>query len=164
MRVVTHAYRGYGTVVWMTAVPQRGSGTPAPPSVGLVRGVVAATVVLTLIHFTDNVVSIDSYPAPSWQPDWFKWVVAASWPLFTAVGIAGYRAYRDGRFKRANAFLLLYSYTGLVSLGHFLYGGPGDLTTRGLVSVIIDVIMGTIVLGLAIWSIRARRDRPAVTA
>jgi hypothetical protein len=43
-----------------------------PPSTKAVRNVVTASVVLTLFHFTDNFVSIDTYPAAGWQPDWFE--------------------------------------------------------------------------------------------
>ena len=128
-----------------------------PPSTAIVRAVVAATIVLTLFHFADNAMAIDSYPKPSWQPDWFVWVVVASWPLFTAVGVLGYRHYRDGRYAKAHPLLLLYSYAGLVSLGHFLYGGLDELTTRGLVSALIDAVAGAAVLGVALWSIAARR-------
>jgi hypothetical protein len=131
-----------------------------PPSVRTVRNVVAATIVLTLVHFTDNAVNLDTYPAPSWQGDWFVWVVVVSWPLFTTLGVLGYRYYRDGRYSRAHPLLVMYSYTGLVSIGHFLYGGPDELTTRGLVSVCIDVTMGLVVLGVALWSIAARRRAP----
>jgi hypothetical protein len=129
-----------------------------PPSVGTVRAVVAATIVLTLFHFADNTIAIDSYPAPSWQPDWFVWVVPLSWLLFTAAGIAGYRAYRDGRFSRAHPLLFIYAYSGLVSLGHFLSGGPDELTTRGLASVLVDAVAGSAVLAVTIWSIVARRN------
>jgi hypothetical protein len=129
-----------------------------PPSIAVVRAVVGASIVLTLFHFTDNAVSIDTYPAASWQPDWFEWVVVASWPLFTLLGILGYRRYREGDYARAHMFLVFYSYTGLVSLGHFFYGGPGELTTRGVVSVFVDAVAGTAVLAVALWSIAARRD------
>jgi hypothetical protein len=123
--------------------------------------VVIATAALTLFHFTDNTVSIDTYPAPAWQPDWFEWVVAASWPLFTAIGVLGYRSYKRGEFQKAHVALIVYSYTGLVSLGHFLYGGPDELTTRAFISVIIDALAGSAVLVVALRSIIARRGRPS---
>ena len=134
-----------------------------PPSVLAVRNVVIATAALTLFHFTDNTLSIDTYPAPSWQPDWFEWVVALSWPLFTAFGVIGYRAYKRGDFHRAHIALVAYSYTGLVSLGHFLYGAPGDLTTRAFVSVLIDAAAGLAVLAVVTRSVLSRRS-PASTA
>ena len=128
-----------------------------PPSAGTVRLVVIATIALTAFHFTDNVVAIDTYPAPSWQPGWFPAVVALSWPVFTLVGVLGYRSYRDGDFERAHGFLAFYSVSGLVSLGHFLYGSPSELTTRGVVSVLIDAVAGTVVLAVTAWSVLARR-------
>jgi hypothetical protein len=135
-----------------------------PPSVNTVRNVVAASIVLTLFHFTDNAIFLETYPAPDWQGDWFVWVVVISWFLFTLLGVFGYRYYREGRFSRAHPFLVLYSYTGLVSLGHFLYGGPDELTTRALVSVLIDAVVGTTVLAVALWSIVARRGTAAPAA
>jgi hypothetical protein len=128
-----------------------------PPSLSTVRLVVIASVLLTAIHFTDNYVSIETYP----QPDWVTGaVVLVSWPLFTAFGVAGYLLYRRGRFATAHAFLLVYSYTGISSLGHFLSGSPDEFTTRGVVSVLIDGVAGFAVLAVAVWSILARR-RPA---
>jgi len=135
-----------------------------PPSVKTVRNVVAASIVLTLFHFTDNAVFLETYPAPEWQGDWFLWVVILSWPIFTAFGVLGYRYYREGRYSRAHPFLVFYSYAGLVSIGHFLYGSPSDLTTRGVVSVFVDITMGSIVLAVAVWSIVARRRAAAPAA
>jgi hypothetical protein len=121
-----------------------------PPSVKTVRAVVIASIVLTAFHFADNAIAIDTYPAPDWQPDWFYLVVALSWPVFTAIGIAGYRAYRRGDTRRAGVCLVAYSYTGLISLGHFTSGSPSELTTRGVVSVFVDAVVGLVVLGLAV--------------
>lgn len=129
-----------------------------PPSARTVGVVVAVTAVLTLFHFTDNAVNLDTYPGPSWQPDWFEWVVIASWPLYFVLGVVGFLRYRAGRFASANAFLVAYSFIGLVSIGHFLYASPGELTTRGTISVIVDIAAGSAVLAVAIWSILARSD------
>jgi hypothetical protein len=126
-----------------------------------VRFVVGASIVLTAFHFTDNYVSIDTYP----QPDWITGaVVLISWPLFSAIGVAGYLFYRQGRIARANPFLVAYAYAGISSLGHFLSGSPDEFTTRGLISVLIDGVAGTTVLAVAVWSIVAHRRRPAATA
>ena len=134
------------------------AGRPVrPPSTATVRAVVTMSIVLTLVHFTDNAVSIDTYPAPDWQPDWFWLVVVLSWPVFTAFGVLGYRFYARGEWTKAQVSLVIYSYTGLISAGHFLYGGPGELTTRGVVSVLIDITVGSAVLAVALWSIAARR-------
>jgi hypothetical protein len=130
------------------------SRQPSPSTVGFVVG---ASIILTAFHFADNYFSIETYP----EPDWISGaVVLISWPLFTALGVAGYVLYRQGRFSQAHAFLIAYSYTGLSSLGHFLSGSPDEFTTRGLVSIFVDGIAGAAVLAVALWSIVALRRTP----
>jgi hypothetical protein len=133
----------------------------SPPSASTVRLVVLVTIALTLFHFTDNAVNVDTYPKAGWQPDWFEWVVAVAWVLYSAVGVAGFLLYQRDRFRAAHACLLIYGYLVISSLGHFLYGSPDELTTRGLVSVFVDVAAGSVVIAVALWSILARRRRPA---
>ena len=135
-----------------------------PPSVSTVRAVVGASIVLTLFHFTDNYVSIETYPEAGWQPPWFDVVVLVAWPVLTAFGVAGYLFYRRGDFAKAHAALLVYSYTGLSSAGHFLYGPPSEFTTRGVVSVFVDIAVGSAVLAVTVWSMLARRRPSAATA
>ena len=124
----------------------------APPSLRTVGFVVLASVVATLFHFTDNYVSIDTYPQPGWVNEA---AVLISWPAFTAFGVVGYVLYRRGSFGPAHAFLFLYAYTGLSSLGHFLSGSPDEFTTRGLVSVLVDGVAGSAVLVVVVWSVLA---------
>ena len=113
-----------------------------------------ASIALTAFHFTDNYVSLETYP----QPDWITGpVVLISWPLFTAVGVIGYIRYRQGRLALAHPLLFAYGYVGLSSLGHFLSGSPAELTTRGLVSVLVDGVAGSAVLVVTLWSILAHR-------
>lgn len=130
-----------------------------PPSASTVRWAVLGTIAVSLFHFTDNAVNVDTYPKAGWQPDWFEVVVAVAWFAYTAVGIAGYRFYRQGRFRPAHACLVVYGYLVISSLGHFLYGSPDELTARGLISVLVDVAAGSVVIALAVWSILARRAR-----
>jgi hypothetical protein len=129
-----------------------------PPSAKTVGIVVGATIVLTAFHFTDNIVNVDTYPRQDWISATAIQVGGlVFWPLFASFGVAGYLLYRRGRFPLAHAFLVAFSYLGLVSLGHFTAGSPDELTTRGLISVLIDCVAGFTVLGVALWSILARR-------
>ncbi len=132
-----------------------------PPSARTVGIVVAATIVLTAFHFTDNIVNVDTYPRQDWlEGSAIQIAALVFWPAMALVGIWGYRAYRDGKFPLANWLLVAFSYLGLVSLGHFTAGSPDELTTRGLVSVLIDAAAGFTVLGVAVWSMLARRRTP----
>jgi hypothetical protein len=130
-----------------------------PPSVSTVRWVVLGTVAVTLFHFTDNAINVDTYPKAGWQPAWFEVVVVVAWFVYTAIGVAGYRLYERGRFGIAHVCLLLYGYAVLSSLGHFLYGSPSELTTRGVISVFVDAAAGSVVIAVAVWSILARREQ-----
>jgi hypothetical protein len=128
------------------------------PSTRIVGIVVGATIVLTAFHFTDNIVNVDTYPRQDWLSATAIQVAGLIfWPVFAAFGVIGYRLYRKGRFPLAHPFLFAFSYLGLVSLGHFTAGSPDELTTRGLISVLIDVTAGFTVLGVTLWSIVARR-------
>jgi hypothetical protein len=133
-----------------------------PPSDKTVGLVVGATIALTAFHFTDNIVNVDTYPRQDWISATAIQVAGlVFWPLFASFGVAGYLLYRRRRFAFAHGFLVAFSYLGLVSLGHFTAASPAELTTRGLVSVLIDVVAGFTVLGVALWSILARRRVPA---
>ena len=132
-----------------------------PPSASTVRLVVFATIAVSLFHFTDNAVNVDTYPKAGWQPGWFDIVVVVSWVLYTAVGVAAVRLYDQGRFRAAHVGLVLYGFLIFSSLGHFIYGSPSELTTRGLVSVFVDVSAGLVVIAVAVWSMLARRPRLA---
>ena len=135
-----------------------------PPSASAVRWVVLGTIALTLFHFTDNAVNVDTYPKAGWQPDWFEWVVVVAWFAWTAVGVAGVMLYERERFRQAHVGLLIYGLLVMSSLGHFLYGSPDELTTRAVISVFVDITAGAVVVALAVWSVLARRRRPAITA
>jgi hypothetical protein len=128
-----------------------------PPSTRLVAAVVFGAMALTLIHFTDNAVNVDDYPKAGWQPDWFEWVVVAGWFVYSAIGVAGWRFYRDGRYPAAHVSLVVYGLAVASSLAHFLYGPPADMPAFSAVSVFVDLVAGLAVVGVALWSAYARR-------
>ena len=133
-----------------------------PPSTRTVGIVVAATIVLTAFHFTDNIVNVDDYPRPDALSGTTIQVAGLIfWPLFAAFGVIGYRLYRSGRLPLAHVYLFAFSYLGLISLLHFTSAPPDELTTRGLISVVIDGVAGLAVLGVTLWSVLARRGSTA---
>jgi hypothetical protein len=119
---------------------------------------VGATILCTAFHFTDNIVNVDTYPRQDFLSATFIQVAGLIfWPVMASIGVAGYVLYRRGRIQLAHAYLIAFSFIGLVSLGHFTAASPDELTTRGLISVIVDGIAGITVLGVTAWSILARR-------
>jgi CHASE2 domain-containing sensor protein len=122
------------------------------PSTRVVAAVVFGAMGLTLIHFTDNAVNVDEYPKAGWQPDWFEWVVVAGWFVYSAIGVAGYRFYRERRYPAAHVALVVYGVAVASSVAHFLYGSPADMPVFSAVSVFVDLAAGLAVIGVAVWS------------
>ena len=119
------------------------------------RAVLVASIVVTALHYTDNYISIEDYP----QPDWIHGeTIYITWSLLTLIGIAGYMLFREGRFVPAGLYLLVYSYTGTSSLGHYPYGGTGDFTTKMHLLIWSDALVGFLVADCAVWILLARRS------
>ena len=126
------------------------------PSVTAIRGVITASVISTAIHFTDNFIYVDDYP----QPDYInREFVLFAWVFFTLVGVAAYLFYRDGKTTAAGVYTLIYSYTGLSSLGHYFFGSFGEFTTKMHVLIWMDGITGTVVALCGLWILVGSRHQ-----
>jgi hypothetical protein len=132
----------------------------SPRSERILLVILAASIVSTAIHYGDNYFAIERYPGP----EWIKGpVIYVGWIVLTAIGVLGYVLYRRAMYLPAILCLLVYSYTGVSSLGHFLYGDWSEFTTAMHVSILADGVTGTAVLAFALWAcVRLQRgERPA---
>lgn len=134
---------------------------PEPRHVRVLLRLLVAGVVLTTVHYTDNYVFFDEYPQPGSLRPWHVW---AAWLLLTAFGVAGYRLYASGRELPAYVCLVVYSYTGLSSLGHYLYGALGDFSAKQHAGIFLDGASGSAVVVFVVWSaVSLRRLRKGST-
>ncbi|RSN47562.1 hypothetical protein DMC64_09885 [Amycolatopsis sp. WAC 04197] len=89
------------------------------------RLILAFTLLTTTLHYAHNVIRAADYPQIEGIPVAVAaTLVAVAYVVFAAFGLAGYRDYLRGRYWRALAFLMVYSLSGLASLGHFLVAVP----------------------------------------
>jgi hypothetical protein len=135
------------------------SGTRPPPDARYVRTlfrVLLVGVVLTTVHYTDNYLYFDEYPQPA---SLRRWHVYAGWLVLTAVGLAGYRLYAAGHELPAYVCLVVYSYTGLSSLGHYLYGALEEFSVKQHIFILVDGLAGAAVIAFVVWSAITRRRR-----
>lgn len=126
--------------------------------VRVLRWLITFSVISTGIHFTHNFIEVDSYPsdlAPTWL---VQVVILLSWPVLTAIGIRGYRLYREGRLREAHLHLAAYSVLGITTLGHFLEGTP-DIPPFFFATIFTDGLAGFSILGFVLLSMRAERRR-----
>jgi hypothetical protein len=128
------------------------------------RLLVGVTIVESFIHYADNTLRYDDYTIadPTFPGSLIKqWVIPASWVLFTAAGIIGYRRYRDGRRPEAAAWIGAYSTSGLISGLHYVDISPGDLSAFQNTFVFLDVVLGALLLGFALWTALVAPRAPA---
>ena len=137
-----------------------GRTLPDRRHVGALFRVLVASVVLTTIHYTDNYLYFDEYPQPESLQ---RWHVYVAWLALTAVGIAGYALYERGYALPSYVCLVVYSYTGLSSLGHYLYGSLDEFTAKQHGFILVDGLSGAAVLSFVVWTALTRRRREGST-
>jgi hypothetical protein len=124
----------------------------------VLKWILAASIVSTGLHYTHNFIAIDKYPDGPVSGTVTQVAILVSWPLLTAIGLLGYRLYAEGRIRNAHACLLAYSFTGISTLGHFIYGSP-DIPTFFYATIFTDGLTGFAVLGFTLRSISQERGR-----
>jgi hypothetical protein len=127
----------------------------------LLRGLIAFSVLSTAIHFTHNFFAIEDYPEASFPSnDLVQIGVIVLWPLLTAIGLYGYRLYKEGRHEAANLCIAAYSILGISTLGHFTVGNP-DIPAFFYATIFTDGLAGFALAGFALWSTRHPHPQPA---
>jgi hypothetical protein len=116
----------------------------------LLRVILAAAILSTAIHYTHNFIEVHRYPGPHGAFDTVTRVlIVTAWPLLTAIGLMGYRRYAEGRYNEARVGLAIYSVTGLVTLGHFIFGSP-RIPALFYATLFTDALTGLAVLAFAL--------------
>ena len=119
----------------------------------LLRWILGFGIATTGLHFTHNFVAIDKYPDDLVSGAVVRVAILVAWPLFTLIGIAGYRLYAQRRYERAHACLGAYSLFALTTLGHFLDGTP-DIAPFWFATIFTDALAGLAMLAFVAWSAR----------
>lgn len=120
------------------------------PRIALLRTILAAAVLSTAAHYTHNFIEVHRYPGPHGAFDTITRVlIVVTWPVLTAIGLLGYRRYREGRYDEARIGLAIYSLTGIVTLGHFVFGSP-HIPALFYATLFTDALTGMAVLIFAL--------------
>jgi len=130
-----------------------------PRGLTILMTIIAAEMLSTAIHYTHNFIDVHHYPGPSYLYTPTRIAIVISWPLLTGIGLLGYRRYREGREREAVVCLATYSITGIVTLGHFIYGNP-HIPAFFYATLFTDALTGFAVLSFAAWLARGGGARP----
>ncbi len=120
----------------------------------LLKTILAAGMLSTAIHYTHNFVAVNRYPGPKDLYTVTRVAIVVAWPLLTWIGLMGYRRYREGRYREAQVCLAVYSITGIVTLGHFIYGNP-KIPAFFYATLFTDALTGFAILAFAVWAVSA---------
>ena len=121
------------------------------------RGLLAFSILSTGVHYTHNFIKVDEYPGGFPGETVVQIGIVLLWPVLTAVGLYGYRLYRDGRLHNAHICLALYSLLGLTTLGHFTAGNP-DIPAFFYATIFTDGLAGLAMLAFVVVSARSERS------
>jgi hypothetical protein len=125
----------------------------------LLGAILAASVLSTAIHYTHNFVAVNRYPGPGGGfYTAVRVAIVVAWPLLTAIGLVGYRRYRERRYREAHVCLSVYSLTGLATMGHFIYGNP-KIPAFFYATLFTDALAGLAVLAFVLWSANTMKPR-----
>jgi hypothetical protein len=129
-------------------------------SLRILRFLLALAIPLSLVHYTDNYVSFDLYPAGELAGiEVTRDSIWQSWLVFTAAGLLGYWLYARGHVLAACAALSFYSVSGLISIGHYATPGMSELAWWRHAAVWVDITLGASILLFCFWSALTRRER-----
>jgi hypothetical protein len=120
-------------------------------SLTVLKTILAAGILSTAIHYTHNFVAVNRYPGPKDLYTTTRVAIVVAWPLLTWIGLTGYRRYREGRYREAHVCLAVYSITGIVTLGHFIYGNP-RIPAFFYATLFTDALTGFAMLAFVLWS------------
>ncbi|MEA5359114.1 hypothetical protein VA596_06160 [Amycolatopsis sp., V23-08] len=116
------------------------------------RVILGFSLLSTTLHYAHNTIRVADYPQLPGVPATVAGIVVAfGWVLFTTFGFLGYRAYTQGRYPRALAFLLVYSLAGMITLGHFLTGVP-QIPGFWFATIFTDATAGIALWVFLIWA------------
>jgi len=129
----------------------------------MVRRVFVTALLLSVVHYIDNTVRFDDYTGGK-KGFVTRGMIPLSWVLFTAAGVAGYRALKQGNRGLGGSLLGAFSVSGLIGLGHFTTVSPSDFDWFQNTFIALDFLAGLSVFVLAVRIVTTRSvSRPPTT-
>ncbi len=133
-------------------------GPPAAASATrTLRLLLGVAVAVSIVHYVDNVANYDAYPDPTSGPAPSRELIALSWFVFTAFGLAAYGLLARGRERAAALCLTVYAGSGLVGLGHYTVPGATDMVWWRQLHIVADIALGIAILAYAVRLARRAR-------
>ena len=131
-----------------------------PDELSVVRTVFLTALLLSVVHYIDNTVRFDDYTGGK-TGFVTRAMIPISWVLFTAAGIAGYRALVQGNRGLGASLLGVYSVSGLIGILHYTTVSAGDFSAFQNTFIGLDFLAG---LAVFVMAVRLVLSRPPTTS
>ncbi|MBN6034991.1 hypothetical protein [Amycolatopsis sp. 195334CR] len=130
----------------------------------ILRWVLLGSLLTTGLHYAHNTIRAEDYPPVEGMSLLATRIfVGAGWFLFAAFALLAFVAYQRRRYWAANAYLLVFSLSGLASLGHFLFGVP-DIPAFWFATIFTDLLSSLVVWAFVVWVAVGIRTEAAARA
>ncbi|AXB48807.1 hypothetical protein A4R43_26320 [Amycolatopsis albispora] len=118
----------------------------------------------TGLHYAHNTIRAEDYPpVEGLSLLATRFLVGGGWFLFAAFAVLAFVAYRRRRYWAANAYLLVFSLSGLASLGHFFFGVPA-IPAFWFATIFTDVLSSLVIWAFVGWVAATIRTTHAARA
>lgn len=106
-------------------------------------------IILSILHYTDNLIHFDAYP----EPDWFSpYLTDSIWWVMTPLGIAGFLFYRKEMFRKAYIGLYGYALLSQLTLGHYVVAPIWELSLKMNSLILLEAWAAIPIVGFTLWS------------
>lgn len=110
----------------------------------------ATNIVATILHYTDNFIAFEKYPAPAWlHPEG----VYIAWLILTPLAIAGYFLYTKGAFWFSYLCLWAYSVTSVGGLLHYQFAPIWEFSWKMNALIWFEALAGFALISFTLWSV-----------
>jgi len=109
----------------------------------------AVNLISTVLHYSDNFLFFDRYPAPEWMVPSHVYI---AWLILTPFAAIAYFQYRQRNFWFSYVCLSIYALASVSSMGHYFYASMGELSLKMNLFICSDVVTGIAVLSFVAWS------------
>jgi hypothetical protein len=115
----------------------------------ILRLIILFNLLSTWLHYIDNAIYVDRYP----QPGWFTTIgVVVAIVMMTPIGLLGEWLYRHNYVLSSYVALGIYSITSISSPGHYLFPGVMAMTSTMHLSIWLNAMAGSLLIGFIVWS------------
>lgn len=109
----------------------------------------AVNILLSILHYADNLIHFDAYP----EPEWFSpYLTDSIWLVMTPLGIAGFWFYRQQRFRWAYIGLYSYALLAQLTLGHYTVAPIWELSLKMNSLILLEAWAAVPLAIFTLWS------------